>query len=907
METFKIKNLTFYYPEAEKPVLDNLSFDVEPGEFLVLVGPSGCGKSTLLRQLKTVLAPHGEREGEILFEGQALDEISQRDQASKIGFVQQSPENQIVTDKVWHELAFGLESLGYDTSAIRARVAEMASFFGIQNWFYKNVAELSGGQKQLLNLASIMALQPSVLILDEPTSQLDPIAASDFLATVAKINRELGTTIILTEHRLEEVFPVADKVIFMERGSVVAAGSPREVGMQLQGRGHGMFRAMPAAMRIWAAAGVSGLCPLTVREGRDWMDEFAASHTLQELPPPRTWRGAEAAALTGSATEQHAQLEAAETAAAEKPEIPAVLVDGIWFKYEKDAPDVVKGVSLELKKGELLAVLGGNGTGKSTTLSIIGGLRQPYRGSVKVNGSLGVLPQNPKTLFVKKTVREDLFEIFRGSKESKERQHQKVERVVSLCRLEELLDRHPYDLSGGEQQRAALAKVLLLDPDILLLDEPTKGLDAEFKQSFAVIIKSLQAKGVSIFMVSHDVEFCAEYADRCALFFDGNIVTEGEPRRFFSGNSFYTTSANRIARKYIEKAVTAGDVIACCGGEVPPLPELSEIKDLPDEPEEKIKEKKLPMWRKVLALISGAAVIFSFVKVLGVTDLSEIVTENGVSGLVGGYAGFYPIIIVSLLVFAFAVSRKSKAPAQHLQVAREKRKLPKRTLAAAVIILLLIPLTIFIGVYYLDSRKYYFISLLILFEIMVPFALVFEGRKPQARELVVISVLCALGIAGRAAFFMLPSFKPVMAIVIVSAVAFGGESGFLVGAVTMLLSNMLFGQGPWTPWQMFTMGLIGYLAGVLYQKGLLRRNRASLCVFGALAALIIYGGIMNPAAALIWLPEINKEVIIAYYMTGFPVDLVHAFATALFLWFGAEPMLEKLDRIKVKYGLVEQN
>ncbi len=900
METFKIKNLTFYYPEAEKPVLDNLSFDVEPGEFLVLVGPSGCGKSTLLRQLKTVLAPHGEREGEILFEGQALDEISQRDQASKIGFVQQSPENQIVTDKVWHELAFGLESLGYDTPAIRARVAEMASFFGIQNWFYKNVAELSGGQKQLLNLASIMALQPSVLILDEPTSQLDPIAASDFLATVAKINRELGTTIILTEHRLEEVFPVADKVIFMERGSVVAAGSPREVGMQLQGRGHGMFRAMPAAMRIWAAAGVSGLCPLTVREGRDWMDEFAASHTLQELPPPRTWRGLQSA-------ERHEEAGGEIDAAAEKPEIPAVLVDGIWFKYEKDAPDVVKGVSLELKKGELLAVLGGNGTGKSTTLSIIGGLRQPYRGSVKVNGSLGVLPQNPKTLFVKKTVREDLFEIFRGSKESKERQHQKVERVVSLCKLEELLDRHPYDLSGGEQQRAALAKVLLLDPDILLLDEPTKGLDAEFKQSFAVIIKSLQAKGVSIFMVSHDVEFCAEYADRCALFFDGNIVTEGEPRRFFSGNSFYTTSANRIARKYIEKAVTAGDVIACCGGEVPPLPELSEIKDLPDEPDEKIKEKKLPMWRKVLAFISGAAVIFSFVKVLGVTDLSEIVTENGVSGLVGGYAGFYPIIIVSLLVFAFAVSRKSKAPAQHLQVAREKRKLPKRTLAAAVIILLLIPLTIFIGAYYLDSRKYYFISLLILFEIMVPFALVFEGRKPQARELVVISVLCALGIAGRAAFFMLPSFKPVMAIVIVSAVAFGGESGFLVGAVTMLLSNMLFGQGPWTPWQMFTMGLIGYLAGVLYQKGLLRRNRASLCVFGALAALIIYGGIMNPAAALIWLPEINKEVIIAYYMTGFPVDLVHAFATALFLWFGAEPMLEKLDRIKVKYGLVEQN
>ena len=206
MELFAIKHLNFAYPEQAKNAISDFSLSVRPGEFLVVCGPSGCGKSTLLRQLKTVLAPHGRRSGQILFDGKNLDELSQREQAEKIGFVQQSPENQIVTDKVWHELAFGLESLGYDTPTIRRRVAEMASFFGIQTWFYKSVTELSGGQKQLLNLASVMLLQPKVLILDEPTSQLDPIAASDFLATLGKINRELGTTIILTEHRLEEAF-----------------------------------------------------------------------------------------------------------------------------------------------------------------------------------------------------------------------------------------------------------------------------------------------------------------------------------------------------------------------------------------------------------------------------------------------------------------------------------------------------------------------------------------------------------------------------------------------------------------------------------------------------------------------------------------------------------------------------
>jgi energy-coupling factor transport system ATP-binding protein len=831
--------------------------------------------------MKTVLAPHGFRTGEILFEGQLLADIDQREQSARIGFVQQSPENQIVTDKVWHELAFGLESLGFDTPTIRGRVAEMASFFGIQTWFYKNVTELSGGQKQLLNLASIMAMQPSVLILDEPTSQLDPIAASDFLATVGKINRELGTTVIMTEHRLEEVFPMSDRVLVMDEGRIIADGSPRVVGEKLKDSGHSMFLAMPTAMRVWAAVPNSAPCPITVRDGRDWLADFAAGHVLSHETCPKS------SVFSGK---------------------PVIELDDIWLKYEKEMPDVVKGLSLAVHKGEFFALLGGNGTGKTTTLSVVGGLRKAYRGEVKTTGTVGVLPQNPQALFVKKTVREDLYEMFRGKQLKQPEKDEKVARMVKLCRLEELLDRHPYDLSGGEQQRTALAKVLLLEPEILLMDEPTKGLDAEFKQVFAIILKTLRRRGVTVFMVSHDVEFCAVYADRCALFFDGNIVTEGPPCAFFSGNSFYTTSANRMARSILPEVVTAEDVISACGGYVQPEPELLE-DDMPlSEPSEGSadrKPEKLPLWRRIIAAVSGLIVIVTFIKSISLTDLSTLLTSSGMTALAGDYAGIYITLIAALLVFALAVNRKAPQPVYPIQVPRGKRKLSKRTVAAAVMILLLIPVTIFIGVYYLGGNKYYFIALLILLETMLPFALVFESRKPQARELVIIAVLCALGMAGRAAFFMLPEFKPIVALVIISGVAFGGETGFLVGATTMLASNVLFGQGPWTPWQMFAMGIIGFIAGVLFRKGLIRRTRISLCVFGALVSVVVYGGIMNPASALIWAHSINWKILLTYYISGFPVDMVRAAATVFFLWFTAEPMLEKLDRIKIKYGLIE--
>ena len=916
MESYTIKNLTFSYPEKEKKVLNNLSFSIERGQFVTLCGPSGCGKTTLLKQLKTVLAPHGSLSGDIIFEGRPLSEVDIRTQSSKIGFVMQSPDNQIVTDKVWHELAFGLESLGFNTPAIRLKVAEMASFFGIETWFYKNITELSGGQKQLLNLAAIMAMQPSVLILDEPTSQLDPIAATEFISAVEKINRELGVTVIITEHRLEEVFAISDRVLVMDEGRIICDGTPNEVGEQLKDLHHGMFLAMPVPMRVYAGVENNLTCPVTVREGRTWLDTFAKNKQLRDIP--------------------------AEDSIKEQEGIPVIEFDEVWFKYEKDAPDVLKGLSMKIYQGEFYAILGGNGTGKTTALSLISGINKPYRGTVRINGKelskigdrelfnrmLGVLPQNPQALFVKKTVQEDLLEMLSGQKKPKAEKEQQIAKIAKLCRLEDLLSMHPYDLSGGEQQRAALAKVLLLEPEILLLDEPTKGMDAEFKRIFANILYELLYKGVTVLMVSHDIEFCAKYAHKCALFFDGNIVSWNTPQSFFSDNSFYTTAANRMARHMLPTAITAEDIIYACGGKAEPfeikIPEDRNImpidtkEDTAEEYDKSVlksekKDKKLPARRIAGAVLTALAFLATaYFAVSNMGDLSAIIKQGDLSVVSFGKdmnIWHYVLLAVALaaeLLLFFILLRPKHTKIDNEQVAADKRKLSKRTLLAAAMILIAIPLTIYLGIYYLEDRKYYFISMLIILETMLPFVLIFEGRKPQARELIIIAVLCAIGVAGRTAFFMLPQFKPVAAIVIIAGVAFGGETGFLVGAVTAFVSNMFFGQGPWTPWQMFAFGIIGFLAGILFRKGILRRNTIALCIFGGLATFLIYGGIMNPASVLMYEAKPTMEMFYVAYIRGIPFDLIHAVATVVFLFSIAKPMLEKLDRVKLKYGLIER-
>ena len=581
MNLVEIKDFGFSYPESSRKVLEHVNLNIKEGTLNVIMGRSGCGKSTLLRQLKSVLAPAGEKEGEILYRNIPLRDTDHRTQSQEIGFVMQNPDNQIVTDKLWHELAFGLESLGYDNATIRLRVAEMASYFGIQKWFYKNVSELSGGQKQLLNLASVMAMHPSLLILDEPTSQLDPIAASDFLETVKKINRDIGTTVLLTEHRLHDIIPYADQVFVMDEGTLFMEGTPREIGTKLKEQHHGMFLSMPVPMQIYAGTDSALTCPLTVSEGRQWIREYIEEKGIkkeqiqqanQRLERQGEKNKNETAGLFGHFKRQKENTP------------PAIQMKDVWFRYEKDSPDVIQDLSLEVKKGEFYALVGGNGTGKSTTLSLLGRVHQPYSGRIYLDGKdlrsfsdqelycgyLGVMPQNPQSIFLKKTVLEDLYSVIGGRKEKPSNEYpismkkeKAIEGIVSLTHLEGLLERHPYDLSGGEQQRLALAKVLLLRPKILLMDEPTKGMDAEYKEELGGILKKLQSHGMTIFMISHDVEFVAEYADTTGLFFEGNIVTSKKTRDFFAGNNFYTTAANRMARGLFPEAVTGKDVVSC--------------------------------------------------------------------------------------------------------------------------------------------------------------------------------------------------------------------------------------------------------------------------------------------------------------------------------------------------------
>ena len=482
MASFALEHLTFTYPGQTRPALDDLTLTIPEGAVTVLCGESGSGKSTLLRQLKTCLTPHGETGGTVRFGDALLKDIPFAEQARRIGFVLQHPDDQIVTDKVFHELAFGLESLGCDEKTMRLRVAEMASYFGIADWFERDVQTLSGGQKQMLNLASVVVMRPDVLILDEPTSQLDPIAASTFLHTLRKLNEELGLTILLSEQRLEEAVPLADHLIVLERGRLLAAG------------------ALPEAK----SAPTQAQPVLRVRDG--------------------------------------------------------------WFRYAQNAPDVLRGFSLALRPGELYALTGSNGGGKTTALGVLSGRLRLYRGSVYLDGKkqralqplrdgIAAVPQDPRTLFAADTVRADLASLGRDAA--------LLDTVVQQMALAPLLERHPFDLSGGEQQRAALAKVLLMQPRVLLLDEPTKGMDGAFKAEFGALLRTLCAQGTAVCIVSHDVEFCAQYADRCGLLFRGEVVTENDPRAFFSGNYFYTTAAARIARTAAPGAVLCEEVVQC--------------------------------------------------------------------------------------------------------------------------------------------------------------------------------------------------------------------------------------------------------------------------------------------------------------------------------------------------------
>ncbi len=543
MEILSIKDLTFSYPNKENFALQNVNLSINSGDFVVVCGQSGSGKTTLLRMLKKEIAPYGEKQGAVYYKGEDVEKLDDKISAQKIGFVFQKPDQQIVTDKVWHELAFGLESLGYDSDYIRLRVGEMANYFGITSLFRKKTTELSGGQKQLMNLASVMAMSPDVIILDEPTSQLDPITANDFITTLKKINDELGLTVIIIEHRLQEVFPIADKVAVMEDGKVICYDTPRNVCEKLSN--HPMSQGFPSAVRIWQKSGGKGNCPLTVKEGRNFIN---LNFSERKLPLRNTIPNTE----------------------------DIITLKDVFFRYEKGGNDILSGTNLSIKKGEHFCILGGNGSGKTTTLKILAGLLKPYRGKVIIDNNkmtkkttadfnrLGVamLPQNPESVFLKSRVIDDYTELCKIKGIEKSDYEDKINSVAEKLGIKDLLENHPYDLSGGEIQKCALGKVLISEPKILLLDEPTKGVDAYSKLSLSKILQEIKSDGVTIITVTHDVEFASIVADRCGLFFDGEVLSSLVPQEFFSKNNFYTTASSRISRDKFANAVTVDDVVS---------------------------------------------------------------------------------------------------------------------------------------------------------------------------------------------------------------------------------------------------------------------------------------------------------------------------------------------------------
>lgn len=529
MEILSCENVAFKYIESTDYAISDCTFSVKKGEKIMLCGASGSGKSTLLRLLKRELSPRGELSGNITLMGKDRSELSDRESAEKIGFVMQNPDSQTVCDKVSAELAFGLESFGVKSGEIQSRVGEMAAFFGIEPLYDRDISTLSGGQKQLVALCSVMATDPDILLLDEPTAQLDPVAARELLGILDRLNKEMGVTIIIAEHDPEELFDSCDKILYLAKGKTEFFGTPALTAKYFVKNALEGF--LPETAKTFAR-----LCddlPLNVRQGRAKLEKLGVT----DIPKQ---------AVNDT----------------ERAEPYALQCKNLWQRYEKNSPDILKGCDLGIRKGECYGLLGSNGGGKSTLLRVICGLCKPYMGTVSLfgkkqkaykNGSLfremlAFLPQEPVTMFVKESVREDLLQS--GDKVT-------VENVSQRMGIEHLLDRHPWDLSGGEIQKCAFAKILLADPKIIVLDECTKGMDSFAKKALGDILLDLKDEGRTILLVTHDLEFAAQYCDRCGLLFDGKIVAEDNAVEFFSHNRFYTTAAAKLTRGFFSGAVTS--------------------------------------------------------------------------------------------------------------------------------------------------------------------------------------------------------------------------------------------------------------------------------------------------------------------------------------------------------------
>lgn len=817
MESVAVSSLSFKYANAEKFALENISFTLESGDFCVICGESGSGKSTLLSTLVPQITSNGEIFGEISVNGKSVFEMTGLEAAKNIAYVGQSAKDSIVCEKVWQELAFALESLGVGVNEMHARVAEIASFFGLQNCFMSDTESLSGGQQKILSVAAAMAVHPKILLLDEPFSSLDEKSSSELVAILRRINRELGVTVVIAEHKLTELLDLCSKVMILNGGKIDWFGRPGEIAKYLDRQAN--FSLLPTQLKVWWSALGDYEPTLSIAECKTAVEDYCLHNEV-------------------SSVEYCDNVNHTKT---------ALEISNLCFKYEKDLPFVIDNLNLRLHYGEIMCLIGENAAGKSTLFRIICGELKSQLGKLRIYNSDGTLcksqthnvtymPQDVRIMFTEFTMHDELCKLC----DDEDRRAD----VIKLCKLNGLLESNPLDLSGGEQRRLGLALTVLKGGDIILLDEPNNSLDKRFCAELSEIIRELARMGKAVIIVSHDLDFCADTADVCAFMFQGRITSISPPHKFFRENMIYTTSAARIAGESIDNVVTERELLsALCGKDNTNndnnIHNNGSGDDRADKSEHNESEKKMP-------------------------SLNDV---------------------------------------KHRKITSDStKKISKMSVLITVICLALIPLTVYFGLEIYGDNAFLPVSLAVIFLAMLPFFVIFERKKPPAKEVTLLAIMTAAAVASRAAFYFLPQVKPVAAIVIITGFAFGAQSGFLVGSLSMLLSNFIFGQGPWTPWQMFAMGLIGFAAGLVGKINICRKPLFA-AIFGFLATLVIYGGIVNPSTAIISHQPLNFSVIMLFYMQGLPMDLIHSASTFAFLLLFTNPFMRILDRVKLKFAI----
>jgi len=596
----QIRDLTFAYAAGDEPVLSDINIDIGSGEFVIIMGSSGSGKTTLLKMLKRNMIPAGRYSGRVYIYGKEADKLTDRENAAGIGYVSQDPDNQIVTDKVWHELAFGLENLGMDNVTIRKKVAEMSEYFGITGWYDREVSKLSGGQKQILNLASVMVMQPGILLLDEPTANLDPLAAIRFLDVVKRINQELGVTVVMVEHNLEHIYADADRIIAIDKGRVAANSSPKKAAADIITAGSFLIEGLPVASRLYSGYNkkngnsvvsynnvnidsnnknnhiLSDEIPLTVKEGRRWYVNYKKVYGKDITKDKDKINNFAGKSIINDKVIKKDVLEDNITGNKNKKRIGFIKknnlenkssrkntdnientvcqLKNVSYSYNKKLPYIIDGVDVSFKEGKITAILGGNGAGKSTMLKLIAGIIEPVCGKIISNKRIIMLPQDPKAVFTEVSVEEELAEVLMDKGNGiynnmpMEDKREIVEQIIEEFGLNDIRKNNPYDISGGQQEKLAIAKVLLLKPEVLLLDEPTNGLDPYFKKTLGKLLKKINAGGVTIIIVSHDLEFVDSFCDDVIMLFDRKVAAQDSTHKFLRDNMFYTTNYYRIIK-----------------------------------------------------------------------------------------------------------------------------------------------------------------------------------------------------------------------------------------------------------------------------------------------------------------------------------------------------------------------